>query len=78
MARICEITGKKTITGNHVSHSNIKTRRKFYPNLQFKRFWHETENRWVELRVTPKGMKTINKIGLAEALKRAKANGFID
>ncbi|MFY7707177.1 MAG: 50S ribosomal protein L28 [Flavobacteriales bacterium] len=77
MARICEITGKKTITGNHVSHSNIKTRRKFYPNLQYKRFWHAEENRWIELRVTPKGMKTINKIGLNEAMKRAKANGFI-
>lgn len=77
MARICEITGKKTITGNHVSHSNIKTRRKFYPNLQFKRFWSAEENRWIELRVTPKGMKTINKIGLAAAMKRAKENGFI-
>ncbi|MFN6380025.1 MAG: 50S ribosomal protein L28 [Flavobacteriales bacterium] len=77
MARICEITGKKTITGNHVSHSNIKTRRKFYPNLQYKRFWLAEENRWIELRVTPKGMKTINKIGLNEAMKRAKANGFI-
>jgi large subunit ribosomal protein L28 len=77
MARICEITGKKTITGNSVSHSNIKTRRKFYPNLQYKRFWMAEENRWVELRVTPKGMKIINKIGLAEAMKRAAAAGFI-
>ena len=49
----------------------------FHPNLQFKRFWSAEENKWVELRVTPKGMKTINKIGLAEALKRAKANGYI-
>jgi large subunit ribosomal protein L28 len=77
MARVCQITGKKTITGNHVSHSNIKTRRKFFPNLQYKRFWLAEENRWVELRVTPKGMKTINKIGLSEALKRAKAEGLI-
>ena len=77
MARVCQITGKKTITGNHVSHSNIKTRRKFFPNLQYKRFWLAEENRWVELRVTPKGMKVINKIGLSEAMKRAKAEGLM-
>jgi large subunit ribosomal protein L28 len=77
MARVCQITGKKTITGNRVSHSNIKTRRKFMPNLQYKRFWLAEENRWVQLRVTPKGMKVINKIGLSEALKSAKENGYI-
>lgn len=76
MARICEITGKSTISGNRVSHSNIKTRRKFYPNLQYKRFWNEETKAWIELRVTPNGMRTINKIGLAAALKRAKASGF--
>lgn len=76
MPRICQITGKKTISGNRVSHSNIKTRRKFYPNLQYKRFWLAEESRWVQLRVTPKGMKTINKIGLAAAMKRAKENGI--
>lgn len=78
MARVCQITGKKTITGNHVSHSNIKTRRKFYPNLQYKRFWLEEENRWIRLRVTPKGMKTINKLGLTEALRRAGNTGLVD
>lgn len=77
MARICQITGKTTQSGHHVSHSNIKTKRKFYPNLQYKRFWHESEQRWVELRVTPKGMKTINKIGLVAALKQAQAKGYI-
>lgn len=61
-----------------MSHSNIKTKRKFYPNLQYKKFWLEEEKRWVELRVTPKGMRTINKIGLAAALKRAQAAGLID
>ena len=76
MPRICQITGKKTITGNHVSHSNIKTRRKFYPNLQYKRFWLAEERRWVQLRVTPKGMKNINKIGLVAAMTRAKENGI--
>lgn len=77
MPRVCQITGKKTITGNHVSHSNIKTRRKFYPNLQYKRFWLAEENRWVQLRVTPKGMKTINKLGLSAAMKRATEAGLI-
>ena len=77
MPRVCQITGKKTISGNHVSHSNIKTRRKFYPNLQYKKFWSEEEQRWIEVRVTPKGMKTINKIGLAAAMKQAKANGLM-
>ncbi|MEN9639516.1 MAG: hypothetical protein RLZZ262_1384 [Bacteroidota bacterium] len=76
MARVCEITGKGTISGNSVSHSNIKTRRKFYPNLQYKRFWLAEENRWVEMRVTAKAMRIINKIGLSAALKRAKADGL--
>ncbi len=71
MARVCDITGKKTISGHRVSHSNIKTKRKFYPNLQYKRFWLEEEKCWVNLRVTPKGMKIINKIGLLAALKRS-------
>jgi large subunit ribosomal protein L28 len=77
MARVCEITGKKTISGNNVSHSNAKTRRKFFPNLQHKKFWLEEEKRWIELRVTPNGMRTIDKLGLAAALKRAKENGLI-
>ncbi|MDZ4823646.1 MAG: 50S ribosomal protein L28 [Flavobacteriales bacterium] len=76
MPRVCDITGKKTISGNNVSHSNTKTRRKFFPNLQYKKFWLEEEKRFVALRVTPKGMRTINKIGLAAALKRAKENGL--
>ena len=77
MARVCQITGKTTQSGHRVSHSNIKTKRKFYPNLQYKRFWLEEEKRFVELRVTPKGMKTINKLGLDAAVKRAKDAGFI-
>ncbi len=77
MARVCQITGKTTITGHKVSHSNIKTKRKFYPNLQYKRFWLEEEKRWVELRVTPKGRKTINKLGLAKAMKQAKESGLM-
>jgi large subunit ribosomal protein L28 len=77
MARVCEITGKKTISGNNVSHSNTKTRRKFLPNLQYKKFWLAEEKRWVELRVTPNGMRIIDKLGLSAALKRAKENGLI-
>lgn len=77
MARVCEITGKTTISGHRVSHSNIKTKRKFYPNLHYKRFWLEEEKRFVELRVTAKGMKTINKIGLASAMKRAREKGLL-
>jgi large subunit ribosomal protein L28 len=77
MARVCEITGKKTITGNNVSHSNTKTRRTFVPNLQRKKFWLAEEKRWVELRVTPNGMRIIDKLGLAAALKRVKDKGLI-
>ena len=77
MARICEITGKTTMSGHKVSHSNVKTKRKFYPNLQYKRFWNEVDQSWVELRVTPKGMKTINKLGLTNAMKKAKAKGYM-
>jgi large subunit ribosomal protein L28 len=77
MARICQITGKGTISGNKVSHSNSKSRRKFYPNLQYKRFWSAKENAWVRLRLTPKGMKLINKIGLEGAIARAKESGII-
>ena len=77
MAKVCQITGRKTQVGNNVSHANNKTKRKFYPNLQYKRFWLEEEKRWVELRVTPKGMKTINKLGLMAAMKQAKELGYI-
>ena len=77
MSRTCQLTGKKTITGNSISHSHIKTKRKFYPNLQDKRFFIQEENRWVKLRVSVNGLKTIRKIGISEALKRAKEKGFV-
>lgn len=70
MARVCELTGKRTQVGNHVSHSNIKTKRKFYPNLQKKRFYLPSEKRWVTLKVSTKAIKTINKIGIEAALKK--------
>ena len=71
--KICEITGKTARVGNNVSHSNIKTKRKFDPNLRTKRFWLEEENRWVTLKVSAHGIKTINKKGLSTALKEAVA-----
>jgi len=76
MSRICEITGKKMIVGNSVSHSNIKTKRKFYPNLQTKKFYIPEEDRWVTLKVSAAGIRTINKVGITEALKDAREKGF--
>ncbi|HPF67617.1 MAG: 50S ribosomal protein L28 [Flavobacteriales bacterium] len=76
MSKVCQITGKKVITGHHVSHSNIKTKRTFAPNLQDRRYFLPEENKWVTLRVSAAGMRTIDKIGLSEAIKRAKANGW--
>ena len=71
--KVCEITGKSAVIGNNVSHSNRKTKRKFNPNLRTMRFWSEEEGRWFTLKVTAAGMKTINKKGLAAALKEAAA-----
>ena len=76
MSRICEITGKKVISGNNVSHSHAKTRRKFYPNLHTKKFFIPEEDRFITLKVSAKGMRIINKKGIAIALKDAKAAGF--
>ena len=61
MSRICEITGKRVMTGNNVSHSNIKTKRKFYPNLQTKKFYVPEEDAWITLKVTTSGIRNINK-----------------
>lgn len=78
MSRICQITGKKVMVGNNVSHSNAKTKRGFYPNLQRKRFYIAEEDRWVTLRVSVAAMRTINKIGLLKAMNRAKSEGFLE
>ena len=77
MSRVCDITGKKMITGNKVSHSNIKTRRKFYPNLQTKKFFIPEEDCWVTLKVSAKGIRHINKKGISACLKDAEKKGFI-
>jgi len=76
MSRICEITGKKVISGNNVSHSHAKTRRKFYPNLHTKKFFIPEEDKYITLKVSAKGMRIIAKKGIAIALKDAKASGF--
>jgi large subunit ribosomal protein L28 len=77
MSRVCQITGKKMITGNNVSHSKKRTRRKFYPNLFDKKFYLSEEGRWVNLKVSAKGMRIINKKGLGPALVEAKEKGFL-
>lgn len=77
MARICEVTGKKTQSGNNVSHANNKTRRKFYPNLQKKRFFLESTGEWITLKVSTQAIRTINKKGIEEVLKEAKAKGLL-
>ena len=77
MARVCQVTGKKRMIGNNVSHSKRRTKREFAPNLQNKRFWLEEEQRFVTLKVSAAGMRTINKNGLSAVLKDAKAAGLI-
>jgi len=76
MSKVCQVTGKRPITGNHVSHSNIKTKRRFEPNLHYHRFWVETEKRFVRLRVTPKGMRIIDKLGIDAVLTDIRARGI--
>lgn len=77
MARICQVTGKKPLVGNNVSHANNRTKRKFYPNLQKKRFYIPEEDRWITLKVSAAGIKTINKNGITATLKKAKEKGFV-
>ncbi len=77
MSRICELTGKKMIVGNNVSHSNIKTKRRFYPNLQTKRFYIPEEDKWITLKVSTSALRTINKNGISASLKEARAKGFL-
>jgi large subunit ribosomal protein L28 len=75
MSRICQVTGKKPQTGHHVSHSNIKSKRRFLPNLHSRRFWVESENRWVKLRVSTKGLRIIDKKGIDTVLSDLRARG---
>ena len=75
MSRVCMVTGKKPATGNNVSHANNKTRRRFTPNLHSHRFWVESEKRFVKLRLSSKGMRIIDKLGIEKVLSDIRANG---
>jgi large subunit ribosomal protein L28 len=75
MAKVCVVTGKKPMSGNNVSHANNKTRRRFEPNLQQKRFWVPSEKRWVKLKVSASAIRTITKVGIERVLRDMRAKG---
>lgn len=75
MSRVCQVTGKRPITGNRVSHANNKRKRRFLPNIQEHRFWVEEENRFVKLKVSTKGIRIIAKLGIKAVLDKIRANG---
>lgn len=77
MARVCQVTGKAPMVGHQVSHANNKTKRRFMPNLQYRRFWVESENRWVRLRLTTAGLRTVDKLGIDAVLADLRARGEI-
>jgi large subunit ribosomal protein L28 len=73
MSRVCQVTGKKPMRGNLVSHANNKTKRVFQPNLHYRRFWVESQNRWVRLRVSTAGLRKIDKLGVEVVLEQIRA-----
>ena len=75
MSRVCQVTGKGPIVGNHVSHANNKTKRRYLPNLQYRRLWVESENRYVKLRLTNAGLRIIDKKGIDVVLAEMRARG---
>jgi len=77
MARVCQVTGKKPQTGHNVSHANNRTKRRFLPNLHYRRFWVESEKRWVRLRVSTAGLRVIDKKGIETVLKELRERGEI-
>lgn len=77
MARVCQVTGKKPMSGHNVSHANNRTKRRFLPNLHYRRFWVESENRWISLRVSSNGLRIIDKNGIDAVLKELRAKGEI-
>ncbi|AZI25652.1 50S ribosomal protein L28 [Pedobacter kyungheensis] len=77
MSRVCDLTGKMAMKGNNVSHSNVKTKRKFYPNLKLQKFYIPEEDRWITLKVSTSAIKTINKVGISEAINRFVKKGFL-
>ena len=75
MARVCMVTGKKPMVGNNVSHANNRTKRRFLPNLQNRKFWVESENRWISMRITNNALRTIDKNGIVAVLLKMRAEG---
>jgi large subunit ribosomal protein L28 len=75
MSRVCQVTGKGPASGNNVSHANNKTRRRYLPNLHYRRLWVESEQRWVRLRVSSHGLRIIDKVGIDQVLKDIRARG---
>ena len=75
MAKVCQVTGKRPMSGNNVSHAHNKTKRRFLPNLRHHRFWVESERRWVRLRVSSKGMRMIDKLGIDAILSEMRERG---
>lgn len=75
MSKVCQVTGKKPIVGNSVSHSNIKTKRRFEPNLHYHRFWLESEKRFVRLRISSNGMRTVDKLGIEQVVADLRGRG---
>ncbi len=75
MSRVCQVTGKKPMLGNNVSHANNRTRRRFLPNLQYRRLWVESENRWISLRLTQAGLRTIDSKGIDIVLPEMRERG---
>ena len=75
MSRVCQVTGKKPMLGNNVSHANNKTRRRFLPNLQYRRLWVESENRWVSMRISQAGLRTIDRKGIDAVLAEMRTRG---
>ena len=75
MSQVCQVTGKRPLVGNNVSHAHNKTKRRFLPNLHHRRFWVESENRWVKLRVSRKGLRIIDRLGIDKVLQDIKSRG---
>lgn len=75
MSKVCQVTGKRPKSGNHVSHSNIKTRRRSLPNIQVRRYWVPSEGKWVKLKLSTRAMRTIDKVGIDKVVARLRAQG---
>lgn len=75
MSNVCQVTGKRPQSGNHVSHSNIKTRRRWLPNVHVRRFWVPSENRWVKLKVSSRGLRIIDKVGIDKVVADIRSRG---